>query len=42
MKKLFPGHFKKTETEIKDLWQNCIFAFDTKKDTRYGRASEKV
>ncbi|UAB68829.1 DUF4935 domain-containing protein [Vibrio sp. SCSIO 43132] len=29
MKDLFPGHFKEDEDQIKELWQSCIFAFDT-------------
>ena len=28
MKELFPGYFKENESEIKELWDNCHFAFD--------------
>ena len=29
MKKHFPGHFSPTKSEIKLLWENCIFVVDT-------------
>ena len=28
MKKLFPGHFQKTEQEINKIWDSCLFVFD--------------
>ena len=29
MKELFPGYYRKTESEIKQIWQNGIIMFDT-------------
>jgi hypothetical protein len=29
MRDLFPGHYKPTEAEFEQLWQSCIFSFDT-------------
>lgn len=29
MKNLFPGHYKKSKAEFKELWESAIFAFDT-------------
>lgn len=28
MKNLFPGHFKDSENTLKNIWEECIFAFD--------------
>ncbi len=29
MRKKFPGYFRLTESEFLQLWENCLFAFDT-------------
>ena len=28
MKDLFPGHFKESEKNLKQVWDSCIFVFD--------------
>jgi len=28
MKKMFPGHYRPTEKELRDLWDNCLFVID--------------
>ena len=29
MKKIFPGYYKYTKDEVKKIWNNCFFVFDT-------------
>lgn len=28
MKELFPGHFKESEKDLREVWDNCVFVFD--------------
>lgn len=41
MKDLFPGYFKESKEHVKDIWQSCIFMFDTNVLLNLYRYSDK-